>query len=573
MDLSETQGLNNRIAIDDFPVEDQILNSEQMEEDDDDTVPTIPSSNESSSSSNGTIKLDILLKRYRIFSIALKEQGKTEFIQLFKLSWPIVISSVCAALLGTTDMAFVGRLGKEYLAAAALGNAIFYCTSFVPLGFLGAQDTLISQAEGANNERMKRLVLYRSILMITLIIIPIIALFMVIDKILVLIGTEKQIAVLTGQFIRLNSIGLWPYCLVRILAIYLTAQQYVHFPMFVSMLSVIVNTLLNYVMIFAMSLGFTGAPLATSMTRFIMMVLLILYSVYIERKKAKNNREYGNNNELMDVSNEHDLMILKKIKPIIKNICHLRGIIEYIKLGIPSSVGTCLEVWGFELTTIFSSLLGSTAYVGAHSIILNVCVVTFMIPMSISIASSIRIGICLGSKEADRAKIASLLGLSLCVTIMACNALILFFSRKVIGNVFTNNSDIISIVISVLPIGAMFQIFDGTQVSLGGILRGIGKQKISAIANFISYYVIGLPMGCLLCFYFKWKLAGLWVGLLLGLFSVSILLFLYVICMVDFEKEVQNAQDRVHRSDIDNDANVDEEAAVNDQELPDNVEA
>jgi MATE family multidrug resistance protein len=491
------------------------------------------------------------------FRSLLKKHSKSELKEIFYLSWPIVISNVMTALLGLVDMAFVGHLGKEYLAAAALGNAYFMCFGFAPATLSSAQDVLVSQADGMKNEHAKRIVLYRSFFIVTIAAMPVLCLSFFSDKLFILIGQDQTIANLTGRFVRFSAIGLYPYCISSILTRYLNAQSCVLFPMITTVLANIVNAILNTLLIRGIGykgLGFDGAPIATSLTRIFIMFILILFTIRFESQKRKKNTE--------ETTEESHKTLKSNIIHSFYEVVQLRGIIEYLKLGVPGLFQVMLEVWGFEATTLFAGLIPGAVYIAAHSVSLNIIVITFMIPMSVAIASAIRIGQCLGAKEASRAKVVSFLSVIVGVAFMFLNGFQLIAFRKLYGKLFTSDPDVVSLVASIIPICAVFQIVDGAQVTLNGILYGTGKLMVSAIAKFMSFYILGLPIGLLLGFYFKWKLQGLWIGLAIGLLSVSILLVFYVVFRIDFDAEVIRAFERVSKSDT---AIVDPEITESDE--------
>ncbi len=589
---------NNVIARTENDDDDQQEEQEQEQENDDEEVVHRLNPSDNNLSFPDMIKA---------FAASFKANWKIELYEMFSLSWPILVSNICSSLLGTVDMAFVGRLGKEYLAAAALGNSLFHSMGFLAVGFISAQDTLISQATGAKNERMKRVVLQRSILIVSLISVFIFALLFFLEPLLLLMGQEATLSHLTARFVRFNLLGLWPYCMIRIFTRYLTAQRYIYYPMFNSLISVGINALMNLLLIRGVGfkgLGFDGAPLATSLTRIMIMISLMIYTAIIERRKhlhlydagdddVEANASINRSSSSSDTSDDNEeededeaeemtsssssahtrsltrrfmrlcrrsrltsaLMYTLKsswhfMRTMLSDTLDPRGIVTYIKLGIPAAAALCLEVWGFHVTTVLTGYLGNVAYVSAHSVIQNITVVTFMIPLAMATAISIRVGISIGAAEPERAKVASFIGFSLSILIIIVTSTIVFFARNVIAKLFTNDAEVISTVSSVILIAALYQVFDGAQVSLGGVLRGTGKQNIGAVANFLAYYVICLPIGCLLCFYFGWKLQGLWLGLLLGVLIVSILLVLYMMFRMNYYDEVEKARERVRESDI-----------------------
>jgi MATE family multidrug resistance protein len=223
---------------------------------------------------------------------------------------------------------------------------------------------------------------------------------------------------------------------------------------------------------------------------------------------------------------------------------------QYLFLAIPSAFMMALEVWCFSLMTILSSLLGANI-TAANAIVLNVTGTTVMIPISIGVAAGIRIGNNIGRGDARNAKLACWVSFVIGEIFMVCNGLSLLLLRSILASAFTEDPGVVSIVLKLFPLAALFQIFDGAQVVLSGIIRGIGRQIMGAVCNFMGYYVIGLPVGSLLAFFIQWRETGLWWGLTIGLFVVSVTLFAFLTIFVDWKYECEYATKRLKDQEVD----------------------
>jgi MATE family multidrug resistance protein len=492
----------------------------------------------------------------------IKRYGKEELWHLITISSPLVISNVANALLGSIDVAFVGHLGQIELAASALGNAYFISLSLVIVGILSAQDTLVSQAEGMKNERTKNIILLRSFFITFIVSIPLLILFMISDRVLLLIGQESETVKLAATFVRLLSIGFPAFVVNNILNRYLIAQSRVLFPMLCGVFSCGVNVLFNSMFVIGIGykgFGFTGAPIATALTQYFMCVLLIIYTLHLEYKKRKEM-----SNKIDNVSDT----IPSSCLSLLGTIFQRTGIIEYVKLAGPGMLHVCLESWCFTATAFFVGMFGSPQYLAAHTIILSFTNILFNIPLSLGIACSVRVGTCLGSQIPRNAKVCAVLSFLVGVLIMCLNAIQMALLRKYEVSIFTNDNEVIALASSVLPINAVFQIFDGAQTCLSGVLRGTGKQKIGAILIFICFYVIGLPLGLILAFPAHLKLYGIWLGVAVSVFSLAIMELIYLAMRVDFNEQVALALARVSPSDVQQNPgeNLDNEMELSNQE-------
>ncbi|KAL0486892.1 sodium-driven multidrug efflux pump [Acrasis kona] len=456
--------------------------------------------------------------------------AKVESVEMFRIGWPLAVTFVSLMGMQFVDMIFLGNLGKkEYLAGAALSTAFGYCVLYPVFGTTAAQETLVSQAKGLGNVFVMRVVFVRSIIISSILCIPITLLFSFSGEIFtLLVKKEEESAGLVVQYARSYTLllipGIWPFVMFRVLLSFMTSQNIVYPPMIVGVASNLVNILLNVLLVVGVGyqgLGFDGAAIATCISRWITILLLGGYMYY----------------------NKGDITI-KQVKEICREALKWRGLLEYIKLAIPGGLMLAFEVWGFEITSILSSLMGSVA-LAAHAALINTTALTFMIPLSISTSTGVRIGQRLGSNDPSGAKQTCWMAVLFATVFMSINACSLVVFRFYIARLFTDDEQVIQVVGKNAYIAALFQLFDGVQVTLGGALRGIGKQSIGAAMTFVSYYVVGIPIGCLCGFYFKWGLVGLWFGLLMGLSTIAIILLCYVVFLVSWEREAVSATNRI----------------------------
>jgi MATE family multidrug resistance protein len=157
----------------------------------------------------------------------------------------------------------------------------------------------------------------------------------------------------------------------------------------------------------------------------------------------------------------------------------------------------------------------------AHTIALNAASVTFMVPLGISSAAAVSVGRALGAGERRRAADAGWTALGLAVVFEVAAALALVLAPREIAGAYTRDPRVVSLAIKLLAIAAVFQVFDGLQTVATGALRGMGNTRTPMTWNLVCYWVIGLPLGCWLCFVLHWGAVGLWDGLCLALVLIG----------------------------------------------------
>ncbi len=196
-------------------------------------------------------------------------------------------------------------------------------------------------------------------------------------------------------------------------------------------------------------------------------------------------------------------------------------------MGAPAALQIGLEMWAFQIVTLWAGDLGSTD-LAAHTIVLNLASLSFMLPLGISIGTSTRVGNLLGAGEREQAQHAAHVAFGMGAATMAVCALIFLIGRHALPGLYTEDAAVLELAARVLPIAAAFQLFDGLQVVGSGILRGMGRTVPGALINLVGYYALALPFAVWLGFSGGHGLTGLWWGLSLGLATIAISLVAWI---------------------------------------------
>jgi MATE family multidrug resistance protein len=196
------------------------------------------------------------------------------------------------------------------------------------------------------------------------------------------------------------------------------------------------------------------------------------------------------------------------------------------RLGFPAALQRGLEIGVFAMATALIGRLDPVS-LAAHQIAINIASVTFMVPLGISSAGAVRVGQALGRRDPEAARRSGWTALFLSSAFMSVAGLTLLLIPRMILRAFTTDPAVIATGVTLLFIAAIFQLFDGLQVVATGVLRGAGDTRTAVVTNVVGHWLLGLPIGYVLCFELGWGAPGLWVGLSVGLIAVGVLL-LYV---------------------------------------------
>ncbi|KAI9226580.1 MAG: mate-domain-containing protein [Piptocephalis tieghemiana] len=449
-----------------------------------------------------------------------------ECAALLHLTWPIIFSYLLQQSIQMASILSLGHLGSEELAASALGNMFLSVTGWsLAIGMATALDTLGAQSyTGAKSPTVLGIHLQRAILFMLLLSIPISALWWSSPYILGFILRDQEqakVVHLAGLYIRYSIPSIIPYFLFECLKKFLQAQGIMRASTILLLIVSPINALSNYLLVWSpppLSLGFIGAPLATSLTYWILLSLGCAYIRWVNGSKGWG----GWSREAF------------------------RGWWPFLRLGIPGVIMVCSEWWAFEVIALAASYLG-TIPLAAQSVMLTTSSLFYMVPLGLSIAASTRIGHLLGEGRPAHAHLAAKCALLLASLLSLVNTTTLYSFRNYWGWLFNPDPQVINLVAQVIPIVAMYQMADGLSGVCGGILRGIGRQHIGAIYSLTGYYLLALPIGIWLAFPHHMGLHGLWLGLCGALFFVA-LGEVHILSRTNWHEEERLCRERVHSS-------------------------
>ena len=411
------------------------------------------------------------------------------------LAAPVVIAEVGWVSMQIVDIAMVGRLGPEAIGAVGVGSALFLALSVFGMGLLLGLDTLVSQAFGARDHAACDGWLRHGVVLALVLTAPLGLLAWIAGSRLDVWGFDPAVLALVRPYFAIVAWSLPLLLLYAAFRRYLQAVSMVRPIMIALVTANVVNAAANWALIFgnlgAPALGVDGAGWATCISRVYMVVVL---AVAISRRGVR------------------PWTLVSGVR-----IASLRRLLG---LGWPAATQAMLEYGAFAAVTMLAARL-EPATLAAHQIVINLAGLTYMVPLGISAAGAVRVGHAVGRRDAAGASGAGWTAIALGTAFMASAAgMFLLFPRAILG-LFTVDGGVVEVGVSLILIAALFQIFDGLQGVATGALRGLGDTRTPMLLNLAGHWVVGLPVGYLLCFVVGWGVLGLWIGVSAGLLLVG----------------------------------------------------
>jgi MATE family multidrug resistance protein len=415
---------------------------------------------------------------------------------MLRIAVPLAFAELGWMSMYVVDNIMVGHLPDSAVAigAASVGGALFSALAIFSIGLMSGMDTLISHAFGAGDRPEAHRTL-ASALALALCLSPIVSgCIFGLAPVLGVLGVETAIRLPATEFVR---ILVWS---MPMLLVYTTFRRYlqgihcVRPVTFALITSNLVNIGGNWLLIYGHwgfpAMGIRGSALSTVIARTYLAGVLVVAV------------------RLQDPEAFHDLR------------ADWGRMVRLLKLGVPAAVTIGFEVGVFNTTTALVATLDPVS-LAAHTIALNAASVTYMVPLGISSAAAVSVGRELGAGERRRAVSAGWTAIGIATIFQVGSALAFVLLPRAIARAYTHDERVISFAISMLGIAAVFQLFDGLQIVATGALRGAGNTRTAMLWNLVCYWLIGLPLGCWLCFRLHWGATGLWDGLCLALILIG----------------------------------------------------
>lgn len=426
-----------------------------------------------------------------------------------KLAWPLIIAQIASILLFTTDVVMMGWLGPSYLAAGTLATSLLHPITLGGLGVVSATGPMIAQAIGARQSKSVRRTVRQGFWVagiMTLIAIPII---LNAEAIFLLLGQVPETAALAQAYLNIALGAVLPGLLIVAVRSLLQGRGDTSVVLWITVIGVFVNAGGNYLLMFG-NYGFPrlemiGAGISTTIVNTVMFLLALAYVLF-----HKRYRRYH--------------VLVRLWKP------DWPRFFELFRIGIPIGLTLMSEVGMFGVAVIMMGWLGVNE-VAAHAIALQCAAITFMVPLGLSQATIVRVGLAYGAADPVGVTRAGWTSLGLTTAFMTVTATLFWFAPDILVRIFLDparpeNAESLRLAASYLAVAALFQLVDGAQVSMAGTLRGLSDTRMPMVFALIGYWILGLGVAYLCAFTLGMRGVGIWLGLAAGLAAVAFALTL-----------------------------------------------
>jgi MATE family multidrug resistance protein len=436
-----------------------------------------------------------------------KQAFYTEMKSLLTLAWPLLIAQVTQTLMGVSDTIMAGRYSYTDMAAVAIGFSITMPVLMFIQGVTLGLSPIISRLQGSNQNSKVANALHQCVWLSLMLSVIALLLVFIVSPLLANVEMEVDVRTITVDYIIYILLAAPGFALYQSLRNCCEGLSSTRPTMIIMFAGLLVNIPANYIFINGLfgapQMGGAGCGIATLLVIYVMAFVTLLYMMV-----AKKLKQY----ELFTKFHwpKLDLQLTQ------------------LRIGLPIAFTIVFEVTLFGVVALLLARFGAEV-VASHQIALNFSSLMFMLPMSIGMAVAIRIGHSVGKEDALNAKISVYCALVCSIFIALITATMTVILSTEISALYTENKGVIMMASSLLFFAALFQFSDGIQVVSANALRGYKDTSAMLILSFISYWLVGLPVGIVLgltdWLFPAMAAKGFWIGFISGLSCAAVLMF------------------------------------------------
>ena len=424
--------------------------------------------------------------------------------ELLNIALPIIMGNLGFILIGAGDVLVAGHHSTDTLAAISIATAITNCIQTFGVGLISSVSPLLSNFRGERKSAKKYFypTIRFAMLLAFIIMLAVLAFIPLIDY----LHFDPKLVPMIKEYMFITAFATFGAYLHSALKEFLQAFEIVVIPNLITAIAVFLNIALCFAMVFGFgpipSMGVVGLAVASFIIRYFMGFALLIYCF-----------------KLMNFKNYKDFDYYKSL----------------IKIGIPISCAVMVEFVAFNSIAILMGRVDGI-YAAAQNLVCTLTTISFMVPFAVSNAIAVKVGFANGAGNIKDLKRYSFVGIVICTGFMMLSALVFSSFPHFLVGLFTQDTNLVKISVPILYILSIFQIFDGLQISLAGIFKGMKRTGIVLLSNFIAYWMISIPVGCTLAFHFHLDLKGFWYGL------ASAAVILCVIMVFMLIKSIKNLE-------------------------------
>ena len=430
-----------------------------------------------------------------------------ELRAMLALASPLILANLTQQAIQATDVLMMGRLGAKQLAGAILALNLTFTLNVLILGLLIATSPMMARALGqrVNAVREVRRTFRAGLWLLALAMPPYWLLLWNIGAIMRALGQDAELSAIGETFLRAYMWSTAPWLLFQLLRNFVSALERPSAVLWISIAGIMFNALLSWSLIFghlgSPALGIVGGGIGSSVAWLVMCGVLAV--VVCTDRQFRRFHLFG---RWWRFDGER-----------------LRGL---GRLGWPIGMTLALEMGVFAMAAFLMGWISSEA-VAAHAVALQIAALTFMVPLGLGQAATVRVGLALGRGDGEGIARAGWTAWLLGVGFMAAMAVGMWVMPRTLVSLFIvatpENRRVIDLGVSYLTVAAIFQIVDGAQVVGAGMLRGLHDTRVPMLFALLGYWGIGIGVGAWLAFGADWRGVGIWAGLAIGLAIVAVL--------------------------------------------------
>ncbi|MCW3473780.1 MATE family efflux transporter [Limobrevibacterium gyesilva] len=409
-----------------------------------------------------------------------------------RLAAPLIASQLAAVGQNVVDIMLAGHLGAHVLGAVAVGTNVWSLALMTTVGMMMALSPSVAQLDGARR-RDEIGPLFRQALWLALGagLLFMAAVYLAGPKLVAAMGIAPALIPDVTAFLHAVSFAAPAVSLYMALRGLSEGLSLPRPSMLFSLLGLILLAPIGYVLMYQVGLGAFGSGIAMSVVCWLQ---LLGFAAYVRRHPRYRRLGWERGRRGPDPA----------------------AIAGLLRLGGPMAVSVLMEVGLFSGAALFVARFGETA-VASHQVALSVASVTFMVPLGIALATTVRVGNAAGRGDRAGVRRAGFIGIGLAVACQAVAALVMLVLPLTIAGLYTGDPAVLQTAAGLLFLAALFQLSDGIQVASAGALRGLKDARLPMLITIFSYWAVGMPTGWFLAFAQDWRTPGMWVGLIAGL--------------------------------------------------------